>query len=168
MKSGSYILSIRIIALAGILIISSLAKLMAQEDPPVPITITPVVTSVAFGTLYDPGNDGGSVTINPQTGIRTQSGLIAIGGSFTRGEYEISGTPGTLIVLSYTADIVLNRSGGGGTIDMHIEIYPSPFFVVEAPPVVNKIYIGGTLTLNAGVSAGTYSSEDFTVTLNQP
>ncbi len=152
----------------AILLLFLKTSLFAQEDPPVPITITPIISSVSFGSLFDPGNDGGSVTINPQTGTRVPSGVVMFGSTFARGEYNITGgNAGTLISLTFTEDIVLDRVGGGSTIDMHIELFPSPWFVLEAAPVENKLYIGGTLTIGPSVLSGTYNSSIFTITLNR-
>jgi Domain of unknown function (DUF4402) len=150
------------------LIISS-GKLIAQiEDPPVPIEITAVISSVTFGTFYDPGNDGGSIYINPQTGTRSPSGLATIGSTYSRAEYNITGgNAGTVVVFTFSESIVLTREGGGGTIDMDIEIYPTPFIVIEDPSVTTKLYIGGTLNMTTGVPAGTYNSTEFQITLNQ-
>lgn len=170
MKMGYPKKNIKKIVLVLFACIYITGNLSAQgEDPPVPIDVTPVISSVAFGTFYDPGNDGGSIYINPQTDARSPSGVITMGTSYSRAEYNITGgNPGTLIVFTHSANVVLTRDGGGATIDMDIEIYPSPFMVIEDPAAENKLYIGGTLNIPAGALSGIYTSGEFQITLNQP
>lgn len=144
--------------------------LNAQGTPPppaVPIKVVPVIPAMSFGTICDQGTPGGSVIINAQTGSRSPSDVVVFG-SYARAEFNIEGNPGTPVIFSYTHNITLLREGGGGSIDMQIDLYPSDWVVLQGDPALDKIYIGGTLTLAGAVPSGTYKSSDFIIIINQP
>lgn len=141
--------------------------LAAQQDPPIPITVS-VVENLSFGAFYQ-GSGGGSVTIDP-AGTRTSGGDVVLLGMsiiFTAAHYTIVGNAGTVISLSFNP---INSLTGPGTMSLTLDSSNpvSPFPLMNHKPLLNHLYIGGTLTVGTPLSnpPGAYSGT-FDITFNQ-
>lgn len=147
---------------AGVLFFSGNAIVSAQEEPPVPLVITPTAQGLGFGA-FTYAVTSGTVTITPASG-RSSTGdliLLNLGYSFSAALYEVVGNNGAVVSILNGADATLNRSGGGGTMTLHIgDSNPTSPFVLTVPyPTPTMLYIGGTLTVGSSATnpPGDYS-----------
>ncbi len=136
-----------------VVMIMASQQLSAQEDPPRPITVTPV-QGLAFGAFYQ-GISGGTITIN-QAGSRSSTGdiiLLGLGFPFSAAIYEITAEPGTLINILPVPDINLSGSNGGSMTLQFGDPEPLPPFVTTGiPSETFQLKIGGTLTVDDPLS----------------
>lgn len=141
--------------------------LAAQEDPPVPVTVS-VIENLSFGAFYQ-GPGGGTVTIDP-AGTRTSGGDVVLLGMsiiYTAAHYTIVGHAGTVVSLSFIPNVTLS---GPGTMTLTLDSSNpvSPFPLINHKPLLNHLYIGGTLTVGSPLSnpPGAYTGT-FNITFNQ-
>jgi len=136
--------------LTVILLVVLSLETIAQEPPPRPIEVT-LMQNLGFGA-FAYGTGGGSVSVSP-AGLRSKLNsiiLLDLGISWSNALFRLTGNPGTLISLMSIPDVSLDRSGGGGTMVLHIgETDPvAPFVITTDPPAYMELKIGGTLTVS--------------------
>lgn len=144
--------------------------LVAQEDPPKPITVETTAQNLAFGAFYH-GPAGGTVSIS-SAGSRTSGGsvvLLGLGYSFSPALFYIRGNPGTIISLLNGPAIQLNGSGGGTlTLSLGLTDPVSPFVLTNPYPVPTELRVGGTLSVGSSGTnpPGSYNGT-FEIIFNQ-
>jgi hypothetical protein len=160
MKNISIIRSYRLLALISLFMVLTVKTLMAQEDPPKPVSVNVTGQNLSFGA-FSHGASGGTVTIS-STGSRTATGqvvLLNLGYSFSTALFEIVANPGTVISILNGSDVALSGSNGG-SMNLHLgDSDPiSPFVVPDTPSPMN-LNVGGTLTVGNALSnpPGSYS-----------
>jgi hypothetical protein len=128
-------------------------EVMAQEDPPKPVEITPTTQSLNFGA-FTYALVSGTVTVTP-SGSRSASGVVLINiGSPSAALFNVVASPGTLISIVNGPDAVLTCTCLG-TMTLHIGASNpvSPFVTTKDYPDPTLLYIGGTLTVGNSVSS---------------
>lgn len=145
-------------------------KMMAQEPPPRPITVTVTGQSLSFGA-FTQGTIGGTVTVS-SGGLRSSTGdviLLNLGYSFSSALYEVVANPGTVVSLLNGPDVTLPGSNGG-SLTLHIGNSDpvSPFVTNAVPPAATLLNVGGSLTVSnpAANPPGNYSGT-FNITFIQ-
>jgi hypothetical protein len=146
-------------------------SLMAQPDPPRPITIyVNPAQGLIFGAFYQ-GVSGGTVIVNYDgsrsvTGSLVQAGL---GYPFSPAIFEIDANKGTAVSIMNGPDVTLSGSNGG-TIHLHIGTASTGanFVTSVVSPSRTQVRIGGTLTVGNALAnpSGNYSGT-FSVTFIQ-
>ncbi|MBD3374524.1 DUF4402 domain-containing protein [candidate division KSB1 bacterium] len=122
-----------------------------------------------FGS-FTVGNSGGSITIDPETGMRSVMGaeLHTIGGGYHPALFQLSGQRNAHYDVVMPGTVLLQRQGGTET--MQVDTWTSF-------PLWNRAHghrkldkngaadfsVGGTLHVNPNQSPGTYSGS-FTIT----
>jgi len=136
-------------------------NVVAQEDPPRPITAT-TIQNISFGTFYQ-GATGGTVTIN-SSGSRIEGGtVVLLFGGFYPAIFEITGSPGT--VISFLKPLSTLTDGSGHSMDLQIaDTNPStPFVLTNNYPTPTQVTMGGILTVGSpaanppGIYNGTFA-----------
>lgn len=135
---------------------------MAQEKPPMPITVTvSTLQHLSFGTFIQAGSDG-TVTVTNR-GSREATGSIILpnmSSIVTPALFEVTALPGTLITIAPIPDSELSGTGGKITLKLGEPNTGSPFI---ARTQYTEVFIGGTLTVGpltanpAGAYSGTFS-----------
>ena len=159
------------ICCAVILLLMSNKTLLAQEQPPQPISIyVNPEEALNFGAFY-PAASGGTITVSTN-GSRTVTGdVVPInqGFTFSAATFEVGALPGTIIHVQNGPDAVLFGSNGG-TMTLHLEDSDpfSPFISNVAPPGRTQVRISGTLIVGDILTnkPGNYTGT-FTITFNQ-
>jgi len=150
--------------LVGVLLFPNL--LLAQENPPTPISVTvDVVKFLDFGSFtFSNAGTGGTVSVD-SNGSRTSSGdliLLNFGATSSSASFDVTANPGTILNISHLSNIELTGSAGG-IIYLNIDSYsPGQTFLATAvPPMTTPISIGGTLTIGDILvnPAGNYTGE---------
>jgi hypothetical protein len=145
-------------------------RLLGQEPPPRPITITVSPQGLSFGA-FTHGAVGGSVIIYPD-GTRDRTGdviLLNFGFTYSAALYEIDANPGTIINILNGPDATLTRAGGGTmTLQVGTSFPVAPFVTTAIPPAKTSFYMGATLTVGSPLSnpPGSYSGT-FNITFIQ-
>jgi hypothetical protein len=157
--------------LTGILLFIFQSPVLAQEDPPRPISVYVYpAQGLSFGAL-SPGASGGSVIVYPD-GSRSATGdviLLNMGYTFSAALFGIEANPGTLISVLNGLDATLTGSNGGTmTLQLGSSDPLSPFVCTLPRPGRNLVRIGGTLIVDSPLAspAGSYSGS-FNVTFFQ-
>ncbi|MFD1079659.1 DUF4402 domain-containing protein, partial [Longispora fulva] len=141
---------------------------IAQEKPPIPITVE-VNTSqnLNFGS-FTVGVTGGTVSVDYNS-TRTSTGDVFelnMGASPSAALFDVTANPGTIIQISAPTNIPLTGSNGG-VIYLDINSFSTGqlFISTATPPNVNSVYVGGTLTIPANTNnlPGQYNG-NFTLT----
>ncbi len=145
---------------------------IAQENPPVPITVeVRTARNLDFGSFVA-GPTGGSVTVD-YSGSRTENNdifLLNIGsGTVSSALFDLYANPGTIIYIQDNGETVLTN-GNGGEIYLTVDSFSTGdrTFVTSAasPQIPNEIFVGGTLRIpanNSGNLPGRYNGT-FTLT----
>jgi hypothetical protein len=137
-----------------------------------PISITKTV-DMNFGNLAVQSTTGGTVILAPVAGItgRTKTGgvtLPATPGTVSAAAFTINGQADyTYAITLPTTDVIL--TSGTPADDMIINAFTStPDATGTLTLGTETLYVGGTLTLAAAQTAGTYTTAllPFTVTVN--
>jgi hypothetical protein len=141
-------------------------SLMAQENPPVPITVeVRTARNLDFGSFVA-GPTGGSVIVD-HSGARTENNdiiLLSIGsGAVSSALFDIYANPGTIIYIQDNGESILTN-GNGGEIYLTVDSFSTGdrTFVTSAasPQIPNEIFVGGTLRIpanNSGNLPGRYN-----------
>ena len=136
-------------------------NILAQEDPPRPLTAT-TIQNISFGTFYQ-GATGGTVTVN-SSGSRFAGGtVVLLFGSFSPAIFEITGNPGT--VVSFLKPTSTLTDGSSHSMSFEIdETNPStPFVLTNNYPTPTQVTMGGILTVGTtaanppGIYNGTFA-----------
>jgi hypothetical protein len=143
-------------------------EVIAQEPPPRPVEVTATTQGLSFGA-FTYATTTGTVTVTP-AGSRSSTGVVLINiGTPTAALFNVSGTAGTVVTITYGGTSTLFCSCGG-TLKLTIDSSnPASSFPLEKQyPVTNPLYVGGTLTVgnSTGSPSGTYTGS-FDITLNQ-
>ena len=138
-----------------------------------PIGISLTGTNMSFGNIIQtvPANPA-SVSINPATGAASYSNAAASAipvatAAITRAVFTVTGTPGAAYTIGLPASVTLNGPGAN-TMDANTFVSsPSGVGAILSNPGGSQIlYIGAQLNLIANQAGGTYTSGNFTVTVN--
>lgn len=125
-----------------------------------------------FGSII-PAAAAGTVSINAQTGARTQTVVTPVGAPFSRARFVAAGTPFRVVTLSLTPSPTITISNGASTMTINqLRVSanggtPQPFgpnHTLNAIGVIN-FDIGGRLNVGANQAVGTYTGT-FTLTMN--
>ncbi|MDP3013597.1 MAG: DUF4402 domain-containing protein, partial [Candidatus Subteraquimicrobiales bacterium] len=118
---------------------------------------------LSFGTFF-PSTSSGTVSVS-HSGSRTGNGVILAGGFWNQAIFVVELLPGRLVSISIGTDVVLTRTGGGGS--MNLSIGPTDkgnsFVTSGGHPFRNLVNVGGTLTVGTitvnppGEYTGTFS-----------
>lgn len=154
-----------------LLLICGSQNLLAQENPPRPISIfVNPAQGLSFGAFVH-GNSGGSVIVYAN-GSRQVTGSVIpanLGYSFSPAIFEVDAEPGVLVTISNGPDVTLNGSNGGSMI-LHIgeSSLGTPFIATAVSPARTQLRIGGTLTVGNSLAnpPGNYNGT-FSVTFIQ-
>jgi hypothetical protein len=148
----------RFLFISSIVLFVTSFSVLAQPDPPRPITVT-VTQNLTFGAFYH-GASGGTVTIGTD-GSRSSTVSVVllnlVGYPYFQAIYRVTGRPGTLVSLLNGPDALLPGSNGG-SISLHIgnSNPASPFITVPGGLSLN---VGGTLIVGNSTAnpPGNYS-----------
>jgi hypothetical protein len=169
-KKSIYSLRFILTLLPVIMLMLLSQKMMSQEPPPRPITVTVTGQSLSFGA-FTHGTIGGTVTVS-SGGLRSSTGdviLLNLGYSFSSALYEVVANPGTVVSLLNGPDVTLPGSNGG-SLTLHIGNSDpvSPFVTNAVPPTATLLNVGGSLTVSnpAANPPGNYSGT-FNITFIQ-
>jgi hypothetical protein len=168
-KSLSIIFLVRLLPklfLICTLAILSANDLFAQEEPPEPITVT-VDRNLVFGGFVQLAG-AGSVSIS-EAGTRTGSAVSFLSGfPYNSGQFYITGTINTPILIEVAVNPITLSNGGSGTMTLTIDSWSfptQPHYVL--PSASAYVSFGGTLTVPADSPPGSYSgSLEFMFTQN--
>lgn len=125
-----------------------------------------------FGAII-PAAAAGTVSINAQTGARTQTVVTPVGAPFSRARFVAAGTPFRVVTLSLSPSPTITISNGASTMTINqLRVSanggpPQPFgpnHTLDAIGVIN-FDIGGRLNVGANQAIGTYTGT-FTLTMN--
>jgi hypothetical protein len=139
-------------------------SVLAQEDPPRPVSVT-TFQNLSFGAIIQ-GPTGGSVIIYP-SGSRSVTGDILqanLGYAYYPAIFEVGANLGTLVTIVNGPDVILTGSNGGTmTLQLGESDPPSPFVNTLTPPGLTQVRIGGTLFVGNALAnpAGSYSGSFF-------
>lgn len=131
----------------------------AQELPPIPIHVeVNKAQDLNFGAFtVDP--NGGSLSIDFDGNITHNINVFPLNfkGNPTSALFDVIANPGTLIRIQTPHLVTLNGSNGG-TIQLEIDSFSTGqvFITTAAPPSVNSVFVGGTLTIPANNIPGSY------------
>lgn len=125
------------------------------------ITLRPLsllrLRDLQFGNIaINPGV--GTVTINPNTDARTVTGgVVATGGTVNAAQFYTYGGPLQLILITSSGPPVLNRSGGGATMNMTALTLNGPIIRWLDSAGLLDLRVGGTLNVGANQMEGAYT-----------
>lgn len=119
---------------------------------------TLTVTNTAdlrFGQIA--ANTGGSVIVNADLSVSSSGDLISTG-TRAPATFDVTGAPNAVVIVSLpTAAVDLTRSGGTETMSLSgFNTDPNGAFQLDTSGA-GSFAVGGTLTVNSGQVAGTYS-----------
>jgi len=109
---------------------------------------------LSFGSIT--GGAGGSVTVAPD-GIRTATGVIPVGGTFTAAAFTITvtqGNPHYLITLPPSA--TLTSSTGSTMVIDTFRSAPANHGTAKPPGYMDTLTVGATLRVAPAQSPGSY------------
>ena len=159
------------------LIIFPFSKVVAQENPPIPVKVeVRNAQGLHFGT-FTVGDGGGNVIITPAGNRIADRGiqLLNMGASPHYAIFDVYAIPGTLLQIDPISDVQLSCSsqdpktscsGSNVTlrIDPFLDISTGQTFITKTNP--QEIIVGGKLIIpnKASGPAGNYSA-DFKLTI---
>ena len=115
------------------------------------------ISDLEFGTLIATATAGTAV-IDPFTDLRTTTGgTTAAGGSPKAAQFLTYGTQGSILQVNRGPLPVLNRAGGGASMNVTQLTLNGPVLRVVNPAGVVDLRVGGTLAVAANQLAGDYS-----------
>lgn len=133
------------------------------------ITLRPLsivkLRDLDFGRLAA-GTTAGTVVIDPNTDARTTTGgVLAAGGTPVAAQFYTYATGNQTLQVTRGPLPVLNRAGGGATMNVTQLTLNGPVVRVIAAAGLLDLRVGGTLAVAANQLAGTYAGNfDITVT----
>jgi hypothetical protein len=137
----------------------------------VPISISAATANMSFGNIIQtvPANPA-TVTIDPATGLAsytnaTTSAAPAATAAITRATFTVTGTPGAAYSILLPAGSV-TLSGPGTNTMLADNFSSSPATPGTLTGGTSTLYVGARLNLIANQAGGTYTSANFTVTVN--
>lgn len=148
-RSLKYFIPVLVLLILGM----SNFEASAQGAPfPPPREISVFATQdLMFGEFFT-GEAGGTVVVSP-SGIRSSTGtVVLIGGHSQPAIFIVELLPGRLVhILINPQTIILNRTGGGGTMSMSIgpPDKGTSFITHGGHPFRNPVQVGGTLHVGA-------------------
>lgn len=148
-------------ALAAILAVSGGARAATQTGPTRAITLRPLsivkLRDLEFGRLVS-GTTAGTVVINPTTDARTTTGgVVAAGGVPQAAQFYTYATGNQTLQVTRGPLPVLNRAGGGATMNVTQLTLNGPVLRVIGAAGLLDLRVGGTLAVAANQIDGTYS-----------
>lgn len=125
------------------------------------VTLRPLsivnITELDFGTNA-PGATGGTVVINPLDDARsTTGGVTPAGGTPNAGKFFTYGGPLQFVQVNRGPLPVLNRAGGGATMNVTQLTLNGPTLRYLDTAGLLDLRVGGTLAIGANQLAGDYS-----------
>ena len=125
------------------------------------VTLRPLsivkISDLEFGTMIA-GATGGTVVINPTTDARTTTGgTTAAGGAPKAARFLTYGTQNSVLQVNRGPLPVLNRAGGGASMNVTQLTLNGPVTRVVDPAGVLDLRVGGTLAVAANQLSGSYS-----------
>lgn len=125
-------------------------KISAQEEPPIPTTISATGTSLSFGA-FTYATTTGTVTVSPDDSRSYTGTLLPLTiGTWSAAIFEVYANMGTMFSILNGSNTTLTRSGGGSMALTIGDSSPeSP--IITTVPYTDPTYIkvGGTLTVGA-------------------
>lgn len=119
---------------------------------------------IAFGVVASSLSSAGTVTLDAATGgVTTTGGITFFGGDVHPARFSGRGGPGTnncVVTLTLPASATLRRGGRMATLT-NFTVWPASITLRGRHPF--SFQVGATLTVPAGLPAGTYSGS-FTAT----
>ncbi|MEP7348473.1 MAG: DUF4402 domain-containing protein [Sphingorhabdus sp.] len=124
----------------------------AEVDILAPVVLSPVTTLdlgvVAVGAV------AGTVTLPNSSDTRTCSASLTCVGTAARGSFQVtSATNGYVIAITVPASTSLTGAGA----PMALTLSPSAASITFNSAALQTIYVGGTLSVGASQTAGTYT-----------
>ena len=156
-------------AIAGALLSAGAAHAVATPAAAKAIAIKPLsivkLGDLDFGTMIS-GTTAGTVAVDPTTNARTTTGGTTVaGGTPLAADFITYGTQGSILQVTRGALPVLNRAGGGATMNVTQLTLNGPTTRVINPAGIVDLRVGGTLAVGANQLDGSYSATfDITVT----
>lgn len=144
-------------------------KVLAQENPPIPIKVeVRNAQGLNFGA-FTVGNAGGNVIISP-AGDRigdTDVQLLSVGSSHHFAIFDVFAIPGTLLQIQPVPNVQLSGPAGSNVtliIDPYKDTSTGQTFITNTNP--QEVFVGGKLSIPNGSAgpAGNYSGT-FTLTI---
>lgn len=125
------------------------------------VTLRPLsivnITELDFGVLAS-GTTAGTVVINPTNDARTVTGgVIAAGGTPNAGKFYTYGGPLQYVQVNRGPLPVLNRAGGGGSMNVTQLTLNGPTLRYLDTAGLLDLRVGGTLAVGANQANGDYS-----------
>ena len=115
------------------------------------------ISDLEFATMIA-GATAGTVVVDPFTDLRTTTGgTTAAGGSPKAAQFLTYGTQGSILQVNRGPLPVLNRAGGGATMNVTQLTLNGPVLRTVSPAGVIDLRVGGTLAVAANQLTGTYS-----------
>ncbi|MGM0932629.1 MAG: DUF4402 domain-containing protein [Bacteroidota bacterium] len=137
-------------------------QLSAQENPPIPISVeVNTARNLNFGA-FTVGTTGGTLSVSYDDILTPNLDVFPmnIGGDASAALFDVTANPGTIISIRTPGEIKLTGSNGG-QIYLNIDSFSTgqTFVTTAHPPMVNEVYIGGTLTIPGHTEnlTGTYN-----------
>lgn len=159
-------LTIVFIGLSFILKAQTVAKAWASATVITPVTIEKI-SDLNFGNLSVPISAGGRVILNT-SGYRLNTGGVTLPfltGNVSQAAFTITGSGIDSYEISLPSAVTLTRSNGRETVTANA-FTSSPYRNSSTNSGMQKLSIGGTLTVGAAQAPGLYISSDFNVTVN--
>jgi hypothetical protein len=147
-------------AVASAPAVSATANATASADVITPIAVTKAA-DLAFGKFA--AGAGGSVTVNTG-GVRSQSGVVGVGGTASTASFSITGEANATYAISFTGSSTELTSGAN---KMPLALFSDLTGAGATSGNVltgqlsaggtQVLYVGGTLTVAANQAGGSYS-----------
>lgn len=119
---------------------------------------------LAFGTMLNSGA-AGTIAVNPNTDARTTTGGVTASGSDGHAaQFFTYGGPLQFVLVTRGPLPVLQRQGGGGSMNVSQLVLNGPVFRYLSSAGVLDLRVGGTLQVGANQPSGNYEG-DFTITV---
>jgi Domain of unknown function (DUF4402) len=154
---------------AGVLLAASAsAQAATQAGPAKAITLRPLsivkLRDLDFGRMLRP-TVAGTVIINPTTDARTTTGgVTAAGGTPQAAQFYTYATGNQLLQVTRGPLPVLNRAGGGATMNVTQLTLNGPVVRTISAAGLLDLRVGGTLAVAANQLDGSYSGS-FAITV---
>lgn len=137
------------------------AHAATQANTAKTVTLRPLsivkISDLEFGTLIA-GATAGTVVIDPTIDARTTTGgTTAAGGAPKAAQFLTYGTQNSILQVNRGPLPVLNRAGGGATMNVTQLTLNGPVTRVVNPAGVLDLRVGGTLAVGANQLSGAYS-----------
>jgi Domain of unknown function (DUF4402) len=124
---------------------------LPEGCPPLKDLVIINLNKLQFGKVVAGGGDQGAVTINPENGNKTVTGVFDGGGRHGPAEYLIEGEPGHKIRVNFPADILLAGSGGqASTVSRFTGYFANGWTLKSETWVVGKLGLDGKAVIQVG------------------